>query len=637
MRFRLTVFSSILSLALAACGGGDGATTSIASSQAATTSSSFNASGASVQLFHWRWADIGKECTDFIGPKGYGAVQISPPQATKIAGAWWDIYQPVNFGSLTSRMGTEAQLSAMIASCHAAHVRVYADLVVNQMGLDSSNTYSATDGSSWNKDTLTYPQFSSADFHSACDIQSSDYGTPGNRNNVMLCRLNGMPDLATESSYVQGVISTYMKKLLALGVDGFRIDAAKHQQPGSLNTILNTVKAAYPTTLAGESIWVTQEVIPDGNVVRSDYYQNGTLNEFQFTYAMRDVFRNNNGLNLASIPTVMGTPGNWGGTWGFVQPAYATVFVNNWDTERSGTDSLNASNYTGATNDSSGTKRYDLANIFMLAWPYGEAMVHSGYRFTTSDQDAPTASPYDSSGNAQINVNWDFIHRWSDIANMVGFRTATSGQGVSNWTTGTGNQIAFSRGAVGFVAINNDTSAWTKTFQTGLPAGTYCNVVHGLVSGTSCASDSVTVDSSGNATITLPANGGSTVPAVAIYTGQKLGSSTSTGSGTCTVTFSIANANTTYGQNLYVVGNQTALGSWTPASGYALTIQGSGANATWSGSVSLPASTAVQYKYIKWDGSTATWESNQSTTSGNREFTTCSSGTATQADGSFKS
>ncbi len=182
----------------------------------------------------------------------------------------------------------------------------------------------------------------------------------------MLCRLNGMPDLATESSYVQGVISTYMKKLLALGVDGFRIDAAKHQQPGSLNTILNTVKAAYPTTLAGESIWVTQEVIPDGNVVRSDYYQNGTLNEFQFTYAMRDVFRNNNGLNLASIPTVMGTPGNWGGTWGFVQPAYATVFVNNWDTERSGTDSLNASNYTGATNDSSGTKRYDLP--ISLCW-----------------------------------------------------------------------------------------------------------------------------------------------------------------------------------------------------------------------------------------------------------------------------
>ena len=44
-----------------------------------------------------------------------------------------------------------------------------------------------------------------------------------------------------------------------------------------------------------------------------------------------------------------------------------------------------------------------------------------------------------------------------------------------------------------------------------------------------------------------------------------------------TGTTTIANANTSYGQNLYVVGNQSALGNWTPASGFALAIQGSGA------------------------------------------------------------
>ncbi|GGP27316.1 carbohydrate-binding module family 20 domain-containing protein [Silvimonas amylolytica] len=638
MKVAFTVTSSLLCAVLAACGGSNDAVAATTT----TTSSSFNPAYTSVQMFHWKWTDIAKECTDFLGPNGYGAVQISPPQASKIAGAWWDMFQPVNYGSLTSRMGNESDLQTMVSTCHAAGVRVYADIVVNQLSQDSSSAYSATDGSSWNASTLTYPQFSTNDFHSLCQIQSSDYGTPGNRNNVMFCRLNNLPDLATESTYVQGVIATYMKKLLSLGVDGFRIDAAKHQQPDALNTILNTVKSSYPTTLAGESLWVTQEVIPDGNVVRSDYFQNGTLNEFQFTYAIRDTFRNNNGLNLASLPTVMGSPGNWGGTWGFVQPANAVVFVDNWDTERSGTDSLNASNYTGATNDASGTKRFDLANIFMLAWPYAsQVQVMSGYRFTTTDQDAPTASPYDSSGNAQINVNWDFVHRWGDIANMVKFRTATNGQGVSNWTTGNGNQIAFSRGAVGFVALNNDTNAWTQSFQTGLPAGTYCNVVHGLATSTGCASDSVTVDGNGYATITLPANGGSTVPAVAIYTGQKSGSGGSSGggsgSGTCAVTFTIANANTVFGQNLYVVGNQTALGNWTPASGFALTIQGSGANVPWTGTVSLPAGTAIQYKYVKWNGATAAWESNQSTSSGNREVTTCTSGSQSFNDGSFKS
>lgn len=34
-------------------------------------------------------------------------------------------------------------------------------------------------------------------------------------------------------------------------------------------------------------------------------------------------------------------------------------------------------------------------------------------------------------------------------------------------------------GSVGFVAINNADSAWSTTFNTGLPGGSYCNVIDG--------------------------------------------------------------------------------------------------------------------------------------------------------------
>jgi alpha-amylase len=436
---------------------------------------------------------------------------------------------------------------------------------------------------------------------------------------------------------VRGQVVNYLDALLALGIDGFRIDAAKHQAAASLQAILASVKSSNPTTNLGEPIWVTQEIVPDGEVVRSDYFPVGTVNEFQFAYAMRDAFRDANGASPSAIPTMMGTWNNWGGTWGFVQPTNATVFVNNWDTERNG-GSLAASNYTGATNDTQGSHRYDLANIFMLAQGYGEAQLHSGFRFTNVDQDRPSASPY-LNGVAQVNVNWDFVHRWGDIAPMVKFRSAAHGQAQTNWVTGSANQIAFGRGNVGFVALNNSTSAWSRSFHTGLPAGTYCNVVHGLknAGGTACTSDSVTVDASGNASITVPADGGATVPAVAIYTGQAVSGSGGGGSTTCAVTFTISNANTVMGQNLYVVGNQAALGNWTPASGFALAIQGSGANVPWSGTISLPAATAMQYKYVKWNGSTAVWESNQATASGNREFTSCAAGSSVaRSDGSFK-
>jgi len=114
---------------------------------------------------------------------------------------------------------------------------------------------------------------------------------------------------------------------------------------------------------------------------------------------------------------------------------------------------------------------------------------------------------------------------------------------------------------------------------------------------------------------------------------------TTTAASSCQVTFTIANANTVMGQNLYVVGNDSRLGNWAPASGFALAIQGSGANVPWSGTVTLPAASAIQYKYVKWNGSTAAWEGSQATASGNREFSTpasCSS-PLPRNDGNFKS
>ena len=84
----------------------------------------FNPADTSVQMFRWKWNDIAKECTNWLGPQGYGAVQVSPPHAAANVGPWWDVYQPVNFTSLNSKMGSEAEFQSMINTCHAAKVRI---------------------------------------------------------------------------------------------------------------------------------------------------------------------------------------------------------------------------------------------------------------------------------------------------------------------------------------------------------------------------------------------------------------------------------------------------------------------------------------------------------------------------------
>jgi hypothetical protein len=76
-------------------------------------------------MFEWSWDSIAAECTNFIGPAGYGFVQVivisslcrsstqastqvSPP-AEHISGSqWWTDYQPVSY-TLTSKRGNRSQ------------------------------------------------------------------------------------------------------------------------------------------------------------------------------------------------------------------------------------------------------------------------------------------------------------------------------------------------------------------------------------------------------------------------------------------------------------------------------------------------------------------------------------------------
>ena len=140
------------------------------------------------------------------------------------------------------------------------------------------------------------------------------------------------------------------------------------------------------------------------------------------------------------------------------------MFVDNWDTERNGS----TLSYKDGAN-------YTLANVFMLAWPYGSPDVHSGYEFTDNDAGPPNGGTV----NACYADGWKCQHRWPEIQSMVGFHNTARGQSVTDWWDNGANQIAFGRGAKAYVAINHESTALTRTFQTSLPAGDYCDVQSG--------------------------------------------------------------------------------------------------------------------------------------------------------------
>lgn len=417
-------------------------------------------------MFEWNFASVAKECTNTLGPAGYGYVQVSPPAEHIQGSQWWTSYQPVSY-RIAGRLGDRTAFQNMVNACHSAGVKVVVDTVVNHM---SAGSGTGTGGSSYTK--YNYPGlYSSYDFDD-CTSQISNYQ---DRWNVQHCELVGLADLDTGESYVRGAIAGYMNDLLSLGVDGFRIDAAKHMDAADLANI--------KSRLSNPSVYWKQEAIyGSGEAVQpTEYTGNGDVQEFRYAYDLKRVFNNE---NLAYLK-------NYGEGWGYMNSSVSGVFVDNHDTERN-----------GSTLSYKDNANYTLANVFMLAYPYGAPDINSGYEF--SDTDA--GSPNGGSVTACWQNGWKCQHNWPEIKSMVAFRNATRGQSVTNWWDNGGDAIAFGRGSKGYVAINHESGSLSRTYQTSLPAGTYCNVQNNT---------SVTVNSSGQFTAALGSN-----TALAIYAGK---------------------------------------------------------------------------------------------------------------------
>ena len=387
------------------------------------------------------YASVAKECTSTLGPDGYGFVEVSPATEQIQGSQWWTSYQPVSY-KLANRLGDESSFANMVSTCHNAGVKVIADAVINHMTAGSGTGTAGTAYSKYN-----YPgYYQDQDFHT-CRTDITDYT---NRDNVQNCELVGLADLDTGSDYVRSTIAGYLNHLISLGVDGFRVDAAKHMAETDL--------AAIKSKLSNPNIYWAQEVIYGaGEAVQpSEYVNTGDVDAFQGAYDLKRIFTSEQARRTSATGARPGARAT--------SPSdKSRTFVDNWDTERNGSTLSYKDNAT-----------YTLANVYLLAWPYGSPNVFSGYEFSDNDAGPPNGGTV----NACYSDGWKCQHAWPQIAHMVGFHNAVAGTAVTNWWDDGGNAIAFGRGSKGYVAINHEGGPITETFTTSLPAGTYCDVQH---------------------------------------------------------------------------------------------------------------------------------------------------------------
>jgi len=455
-----------------------------------------------VHLFEWRWQDIAKECEAFLGPKGYRAVQISPPNENSIAHnrPWYERYRPVSY-KLQTRSGSEAEFVDMVKRCKAVGVGIIVDTIINHTAgwFADHRSDIGTAGTRWSE--YNYPNnYQIYDFHFCGRNPENSIRNYHDRWEVQNCRLAGLADLKTESPYVQGRIAKYFNRLVELGVEGFRVDASKHVRASDIEAIFSRVHG---------NPYVYHEVLDFGYepIRAEEYYGTGDVTEFRYGKNLSRIFKYEKLKYLR----------NFGEEWGFQKSDHALAFIDNHDNQRGhggGGDILTFKE----------SETYALANVFMMAWPYGNVRVMSSYAFNDHSQGPPAdwnenIKPVWQNNRANCNNEWICEHRWLAIANMVKFRKVAGAEHVNNWWDNGNNQIAFSRGNKAFVLINKESTYVDRYFKTDLPTGSYCNVLTGdmVQNATRCTAETIFVNQGGYAHIkTHPRS------AVAIHVGAKL-------------------------------------------------------------------------------------------------------------------
>ncbi|CAL1160984.1 unnamed protein product [Cladocopium goreaui] len=502
-------------------------------------------------LFEWPWPDIANECETYLGPAGFSVVQISPPMEHIIGSSWSTRYQPVSF-KLDSRSGTPDEFEDMVSRCTKAGVSVMVDTVLNHMaspvvqipqedrdagkhcgGKEASPKFSTTPCEGWSGTPYGNREFHSgmpgldyferSQFHHFEGNLESNCGIPPWTNNRYLCDLYGLVDLDTENLLVQEQLKNYIKVLFERGVTMLRLDAAMHVYPESFLAIL----AAFPFD------YVVQEYYPDDLKLKSTLEKAktvGTFTNFDFGRQVGQVLFDScpegawvNSTSRFGDLLHIGYP-TADCTYALCNTAYPPIDNHDQQRERwkpvyGGRPASPVCRWDGKD---IGNCRpiykhglsYNLAQLFMLAWPYGDAVrLLSSYAFEYFDQgppgvqndswrdrplspaqrcrSTPTTSPVTEEYDKDLDHPWVCEHRWQGVAGMVRFRRimghATPGE-VTRWHTWSDRlgHVAFGWDKVAFVALNHgfnwetqqgSNKSWSLVgLDSYLPQGKYCNL-----------------------------------------------------------------------------------------------------------------------------------------------------------------
>jgi alpha-amylase len=379
------------------------------------------ADGVLIEGFYWDatspdkrswWDFLSDHAAEF---KKIGVTGVWAPPATKGAGGgfsdgydlydYYDLGSKDQMGSIPTRYGSKEQFLNFVAVCHANGIDVYSDIVMNQRcgGGQGGVDYSHLVGS----EAVGRFTMGPWDFH------------PSNSTGDWSSWLIGLPDVAQENPVTRQHLFDWIRWFdKQTGVDGYRIDAAKHM----------------PFDFQEGALYQVQEGMGQKRFAMAEYYDG---NPNTLAYYVGATHRRTSVLDFTTFFNILRNIEVQGGYFDMRQLGYnrfmdfekAITFVNTHDTFERG----------------NGLEIFTRANLC--------------YAFTLSAANYPCVFWKDLYDNNGVSRPY--------LANLIWIsHTFARGAQIERWADN--NLYVLEREGNLLTGINNDEGAWrTEWVQTG--------------------------------------------------------------------------------------------------------------------------------------------------------------------------
>lgn len=417
-----------------------------------------------LHVWSWNFPTIAENMKQ-IADAGFTMIQTSPVQecyapegsGKKIfdenvtEGNWYYYYQPTAWKIGNNILGTRDQMKQMMDSAKLYNVRVIVDVLPNHTAFDvdcvSDEMVKAVGG----RDKL---------YHSQGLNPVRDYN---DRYQCTLWGSGALPDVNTENPDFQKYYMEFVNDLLSLGVGGFRYDTAKHigvhsdpvdtasgVKENDFWDVATGRKAVKGVRLAVpyDSLFVYGEILQDKNVPEAEYADYMGQTASSYGHVLREALQKGSAKDIDLI--------NW---YHSSAPEYLTTWVESHDTY------ANAHESAHLTDDQIRT-----GWVFLTARQNGVPLFFSRPM-------GSTRQAYWGDNVLGARGNDEFFH--PEVVAVNKFRQAMDGQKEDIQTTDNGEVLVVNRGKKGAAVVNISGIANYVDVPTGLPNGTYRDVVYG--------------------------------------------------------------------------------------------------------------------------------------------------------------